>query len=299
MLSWDGARTEPGMSRRCLRTRSRRSIVHSCRSRERPSEILVGVGFVDGRCVVCGWASARPTRLPFCPPWLLSADLGAGDKSALRTRRSGSRSQLQLGFVPLLFAMPLALVPIAVVVVPGDRGSARRSVSGRSRPQPLPSHGGKLLVALRSCGRVCSLWGSTRSPASAGAGLLLGALGRPVSRRLLVSDGRALSATDRGAVLARHSSERRGSTPLMPLSDRDRPRGGGGHSQPLPRPHSRRCRCWRLLAVFAHERHRAPGRACSSLNKRLPGHCARPRRCLGGRRRLHGRALQRASWPWR
>jgi putative nucleotidyltransferase with HDIG domain len=100
----------------------------------------------------------------------------------------GQARATQLGFVPLVFAVPLALVPIAVAIamavawLPDLR-------SGELRPERLLHLASNSWFAI---GAVAVLATSHSGPSHAGALLLLAALGAQFATDFLVSSGRVL-----------------------------------------------------------------------------------------------------------
>ena len=93
----------------------------------------------------------------------------------------GFTEATQLGFVPLLFAMPLVFVPVAIALAMASRGCPSL-VSASSRP-------GRLLMPtefLFAFGAVAVLALAHAEPRDAGAPLLLAALGGAVLADFIV-----------------------------------------------------------------------------------------------------------------
>ncbi len=154
----------------------------------------------------------------------------------------------QLGFVPLLFAVPLALVPIAVALAMAASWLPDIK-AGEVRPGRL------LLVPLNSwfaIGAVSVLALAHADPSHAGAPLLLAALGAQFvadfivsSVRFRITRGAALSSLARSTWVYVIDAALSGIALLVALDVRDAPLAALSLVPLLG-----------LLAVFAHERHR-------------------------------------------
>ena len=236
-------------------------------ARERGAELLVICGFAIA--VLGLWLIDAPGAFPVTPAVLCVIVMALATRVRFDTPL-GFTVATQLAFVPLLFTIPAALVPIAVVIA---LALAR-----------LPElRAGRFVPARRSCGasetrgsrsvrRRCSR-SPAPQPARAGPALLLAALAAQFLVDFAVSAIRI--AVGRGAKLSSQLRETVG------VRDRRRARRRSGCSiaedDPAQRrsPRSHRCRCWGCSAVFARERHRSPARACSSSTTPTAG----PRSC--------------------
>jgi putative nucleotidyltransferase with HDIG domain len=138
-------------------------------ARERVSEILVGGGFV--LAVIAIWAIQPPGSFRLWPALLCVALLAVATRVAFNTPR-GFTVATQLAFVPLVFALPAALVPIAVVI--GLLLAALPDLrDGSQRPSRLVVRVGN---AWFSIGPVAVFAIAHTQPRAADGWLLLGAL---------------------------------------------------------------------------------------------------------------------------
>jgi signal transduction histidine kinase/CheY-like chemotaxis protein len=102
-------------------------------ARERLAEGLLSGGFAVA--VVLLWVWAPPGAFAVAPAVVCLLVLAVAWRIRIDTP-FGFTSPLQLAFIPLLFAMPVALVPIAVVAA-GAMASAPDILRGRMRPSRL------------------------------------------------------------------------------------------------------------------------------------------------------------------
>jgi HD-GYP domain-containing protein (c-di-GMP phosphodiesterase class II) len=160
--------------------------------RARLTEALVGVGFAAAVAGV--WVIRPPHAFALLPAGASLLVLGLATRVRFDTP-FGFTVPLQLGFVPLLFAMPLALVPIAVVVTLITAGLPD-VLAGRTPPSRLLMTIGNSWFAL---GPVAVFALAHTQPGNASAGLLLGALGAQFTVDFIVSAARDLA--ERSATL--------------------------------------------------------------------------------------------------
>lgn len=161
--------------------------------RERLVEVLVALGFLVA--AACLWLLRPPHAFALLPAACCLLVL------ALATRVEfdmpfGFTVPTQLGFVPLLFAMPPALVPIGVVLALAI-GRLPDILAGRAPPRRLLLAIGNSWFAL---GPAAVFALANVEPRIAGAGLLLGALAAQFAVDFAVSAVRF--AVERGATLA-------------------------------------------------------------------------------------------------
>jgi signal transduction histidine kinase/ActR/RegA family two-component response regulator len=138
-------------------------------ARERVAEAVLSGGFAVA--VVALWVWAPPGAFAVAPAVVCLLVLAM----ALRIRIDtpfGFTSPLQLAFIPLLFAMPVALVPIAVVVA-SAMASGPDIVRGKMRPSRLVQAVPNSWYAV---GPVVAFAIAGVSPANAAPALLIGAL---------------------------------------------------------------------------------------------------------------------------
>jgi putative nucleotidyltransferase with HDIG domain len=137
--------------------------------RERLSELLLGIGFVTVVAVL--WWTDPPHSFALLPAALCLLVM----VPALRVRFDtpfGFTSATQLGFVPLLFAIPVAIVPIAVLAT-SMIARLPDVLAGRHRPIRLLRDVGNSWFAI---GPVAVFALTGIRPADAGPVLLIGAL---------------------------------------------------------------------------------------------------------------------------
>jgi putative nucleotidyltransferase with HDIG domain len=137
--------------------------------RERVAEILVGTGFVAA--VASLWAIEPPHGFAAVPAVVCVGVLALATMVRIDTP-FGFTAPTQVAFVPLVFAMPLAIVPIAVVIA---LGIARlpEVFSAGLRPSRLLQTPGNAWFAI---GPVAVFMLANVQPRHAGAALLLTAL---------------------------------------------------------------------------------------------------------------------------
>src|SRR5512135_2491227 len=82
-------------------------------ARERAGELVIGLGFVAA--VAALWAVSPPSHFEIWPAALCTAVLALATTVKFDTP-FGYTVPTQLAFVPLVFAVPAAVVPIAVVI---------------------------------------------------------------------------------------------------------------------------------------------------------------------------------------
>jgi len=214
-------------------------------ARERASEIVVGGGFALAATAL--WWIQPPDAFALVPAGLCLAMLVLATRVRFDTP-FGCTAATQLAFVPLLFAMPLAIIPITV---PPALAIARLPdvVAGKIRPGRLVEAVGNSWFAI---GPVAVFALANTEPGNAGPALLLGALAAQFvldfaasALRFWIDRGARFAAQLRGdawvygidaalSVIALAAAEAIHSTPIAALA-------------PLP--------LLALLAVFAHERH--------------------------------------------
>jgi putative nucleotidyltransferase with HDIG domain len=154
--------------------------------RARLTEALVGIAFA---AAVAGiWVLQPPRAFEVLPAAASLLVLGLATRVRFDTP-FGFTVPLQLGFVPLLFALPLALVPIAVVVALMTAGLAD-VLAGRTPPSRLLMTVGNAWFAI---GPVAVFGIAHTQPGHASAGLLLGALGAQFTVDFIVSAVRDLA----------------------------------------------------------------------------------------------------------
>src|SRR3984957_2673359 len=154
--------------------------------RARLTEALVGDGFAAaGACI---WVLQPPHGFALLPAGASLLVLGAATRVRFDTP-FGFTVPLQLGFVPLLFSLPLALVPIAVVIALMTAGLVD-VFAGRTSPSRLLMTVGNAWFAI---GPVALFAVAHTQPGNASAGLLLGALGAQFTVDFVVSAVRDLA----------------------------------------------------------------------------------------------------------
>ena len=199
----------------------------------------------------------------------------------------GCTRATQLGFVPLLFAMPLAIVPLAVALalaisaLPAVRaGELRPSRLLQRRATPCSSIG----PVAGACARACRAGArQRRAPARGASGTVRG--------DFVVSSFRFLVVVAQESLVGLRSTWVYGSTRRSPASRWSSPRTSTGRRWPP----WRWCRCSAARCVRTGAPP-APAEHARAL-ERLSRHRARPRRRDRGRRRLHRRALQERRQP--
>ena len=137
--------------------------------RERFAELLLGVGFLTAVGVL--WAADPPHTFALLPAALCLVVMVAATRVQFTTP-FGFAAATQLGFVPLLFAMPVAIVPIAVVAA-FMIVRLPEVLTGRHRPSRLFRDFGNSWFAIGPVA-VFALTGT--NPADAGPAVLIGAL---------------------------------------------------------------------------------------------------------------------------
>jgi putative nucleotidyltransferase with HDIG domain len=160
---------------------------------ERLIEVLAAIGFAAATS--CIWVLHPPHAFALLPAGLSLLVLGAATRVRFDTP-FGFTVPTQLGFVPLLFAMPLAIVPLAVVVALVI-GGLPDVVTRRSRPSRLLLTVGNSWFAI---GPVAVFALANTEPRAAGPGLLLAALAAQFVLDFLVSAVRY--AADSSATLS-------------------------------------------------------------------------------------------------
>jgi putative nucleotidyltransferase with HDIG domain len=149
-------------------TRRRSGAVMS--ERERFAEAVIGIGFLAA--VGALWLLHPPHAFAIAPALICLAVLAAATLVRFDTP-FGFTVATQLAFVPLLFAMPIVLVPLAVVVaMTVARLPAVRA--GQIRPSRLLQSIGNSWFSI---GPVAVFVATGTSPRSAGAAVLVAALG--------------------------------------------------------------------------------------------------------------------------
>ena len=137
--------------------------------RERLTEMLVGVGFAAA--VAALWFIDPPHAFALAPAVLCLAVLVLATRVRFDTP-FGFTVATQLAFVPLLFAMPVAIVPIAVVAAL-TIARLPEVLAGKGRPSRLVKEVGNSWFAI---GPVAVFALANVAPAAAGPVLLIGAL---------------------------------------------------------------------------------------------------------------------------
>jgi putative nucleotidyltransferase with HDIG domain len=161
--------------------------------RERLAEVFVSAGFA--LAVVLLWLIRPPHSFALAPAALCLAVLVLATLVRFDTP-FGFTVPTQLAFVPLLFAVPAAIVPIAVVLALGIAG-LRYVLSGKTSPSRLLQTPGNAWFAI---GPAAVFAIANVQPRHAGAALLIAALGAQFAVDFGVS---ALNfAIARGATLA-------------------------------------------------------------------------------------------------
>jgi signal transduction histidine kinase/CheY-like chemotaxis protein len=167
-------------------------------ARERLAEGLLGGGFVAAEVLV--WLLAPPTGFSLLPALVCLVVLELAVWIRIDTP-FGSTSPIQLAFVPLLFAMPLALVPIAVVVATA-LARVPDVVTGKVRPSRLVQSIGNSWFAI---GPVAVFAIAKVSPEQAAPALLIAALAAEFIVDFAISGTRFAIA--RGATLVEQLTE--------------------------------------------------------------------------------------------
>jgi HD-GYP domain-containing protein (c-di-GMP phosphodiesterase class II) len=138
-------------------------------AQERAAEWIVGVGFALAATAL--WVTGNPDS--FDPVPALASLIVLAIASRVRFEVVfGFTVPTQLAFVPLVFAMPVAMTPVAVVVALAA-GRLPEAVSGRTRPSRLVHTAGNSWFAI---GPAALFTYSGTAPVDAGAALLMGAL---------------------------------------------------------------------------------------------------------------------------
>ncbi len=203
-------------------------------ARERIVEAGVGAAFAVAVAGV--WILAPPHAFAFLPAVICFLVLAA----ALQVRVDtpfGFTVPAQLAFVPLLFAMPLALVPLAVVLA-SMVARVPDMLRGQAPLQPAWAVGRERLVGDRAR---CRLRGRQRVPCAGLAGASGGGARSPVRRRLCRL-GPALRARE-AAPRSWLSWRTAGSTSSTPGYRASRCSSPTTSSRP-PWRRSHCCRCW-------------------------------------------------------
>jgi signal transduction histidine kinase/CheY-like chemotaxis protein len=167
-------------------------------ARERLAEGLLGGGFVAA--VVLLWLLAPPGRFALVPALVCLVVLELAVWIRIDTP-FGSTSPIQLAFFPLLFAMPVALVPIAVVVATAI-ARVPDIVTGKVRPSRLVQSIGNSWFAI---GPVAVFAIAKVSPDAAAPALLIAALAAEFIVDFAISGMRFAIA--RGATLVEQLTE--------------------------------------------------------------------------------------------
>lgn len=221
-----------------------RLVRHGLTARERWVELLTGLGFVAaaaGLVFAAAPHGLRPAPVLVCIAVMVMATWVQFDTPF------GFTSATQLGFVPLLFAIPLSLVPIAVVLV-----LALATLPAVVRKRTAPSRLVKSVAnAWFAIGPVAVLVIAGVSPAKAGVGLLVLALAAQFLVDFVVSGARVAIA--RASSLADHLRSSWVFTIDAALSCVGLIVAEDIHRQPLA-PLAL-VPLLGLLMVFAHERH--------------------------------------------
>src|SRR5579863_5924946 len=138
-------------------------------TRERAAEVFVGGGFVVAVALL--WLLAPPHSIAVAPAVICTVVLVVAMRVRIDTP-FGFTVPTQLAFVPLLFAVPLALVPIAAAIA---AVCARLDdvVAGRLRPARLVQ---TVANAWYAIGPVAVFALARTAPPHAGPALLLAAL---------------------------------------------------------------------------------------------------------------------------
>jgi putative nucleotidyltransferase with HDIG domain len=214
-------------------------------TRERQTEILVGCGFVAA--VACLWWAHPPRSFALLPAGLCLLMMVLATRVRFETP-FGFTVATQLAFVPLLFALPIALVPIAVVASLAI-ASLPEVLTGRARADRLLLAVGNSWFAI---GAVAVFALADTDPQAAGAALLIAALLAQFAVDFSVSALRFW--VDRGASLAAQLRETwvygidAALSPLALVVAEAIHQTPAAALAPLP--------LLGLLAVFARERHR-------------------------------------------
>ncbi len=122
----------PGLAEQELHAETFRRWRSRMTSRERATELLVGAGFAAA--VACIWRICSPGGFALAPALACVAALALASRVRFDTPL-GFTVATQLAFVPLMFSVPLALVPIAVAIAMAlaRLGDARRpTISARA-----------------------------------------------------------------------------------------------------------------------------------------------------------------------
>jgi putative nucleotidyltransferase with HDIG domain len=104
---------EPSLDQQILHAETFRRAHDRMPARERLSELLIALAFVAAAAGL--WWADPPTAFPITPAALCLATMVLATRVRFHTP-FGFTVATQLAFVPLLFALPVAIVPIAVVV---------------------------------------------------------------------------------------------------------------------------------------------------------------------------------------
>jgi putative nucleotidyltransferase with HDIG domain len=160
---------EPSLEEQELLADTFRRADSALTSRERVAEAAVGLGFAVA--VTCLWLARPPHLFALLPAAVSMLVLALATRVRFDTP-FGFTVPTQLGFVPLLFAMPTALVPIAVVVALA-MGRLPDVLAGRTRPGRLLLTVGNSWFAIGPVGVFAV---ANIDPRHAGVALLLAAL---------------------------------------------------------------------------------------------------------------------------
>jgi len=164
-----GMLTQPSLEEQAVIADTLKRRRSTLTARERLAEGLLGGGFVAA--VVLVWLLAPPGGFALLPALVCLVVLELAVWIRIDTP-FGSTSPIQLAFVPLLFAMPVALVPIAVVVATAI-ARVPDILTGKVRPSRLVQSIGNSWFAI---GPVAVFAIAKVSPDAAAPALLIAAL---------------------------------------------------------------------------------------------------------------------------
>ena len=193
-----GMLTQPSLEEQAVIADTLKRRRSTLTARERLAEGLLGGGFVAA--VVLVWLLAPPGRFALLPALVCLVVLELAVWIRIDTP-FGSTSPIQLAFVPLLFAMPVALVPIAVVVATAI-ARVPDIVTGKVRPSRLVQSIGNSWFAI---GPVAVFAIAKVSPDAAAPALLVAALAAEFIVDFAISGMRFAIA--RGATLVEQLTE--------------------------------------------------------------------------------------------
>jgi signal transduction histidine kinase/CheY-like chemotaxis protein len=193
-----GMLTQPSLEEQAVIADTLKRRRSTLTARERLAESLLGGGFVAA--VVLLWLLAPPGRFALLPALVCLVVLELAVWIRIDTP-FGSTSPIQLAFVPLLFAMPVALVPIAVVVATAI-ARVPDILTGKVRPSRLVQSIGNSWFAI---GPVAVFAIAKVSPDAAAPALLVAALAAEFIVDFSISGMRFAIA--RGATLVEQLTE--------------------------------------------------------------------------------------------